>query len=487
MTSAQIRQATAALGDIPGFHSIEIARRVTPEQRTEFRNDLRRQGHDVAIRMLRKGGAMVLPESEVTYPIIYLRVTDECTTNRIGVQRPRWTATRMAGKYGRVFLTADNRFFDDYILRTGIVVATGNRSHRDPEGLMMVTVDHLVGEDHLIGETTLATMTDITGASSRFLSQQDINNTQLVVIHSDKRQFTAQQRIGGRLYQFDVTENYGAKLRPIWISWTCFFVCNAMTCVLGLTWLHRGHAELMRRNQQLETEAEQRIVAQRNLQGMLDFREHERELIAHEIHDGFVQNVIGAQMISQTLLKMIRDDQPELRKQTNFVVSVLLDAIREARRTINYLKPRVVDEVGLVAALEIAVAEDAKKHEFTTKLSRPANFPRLPLLAERILYRSIREGVRNARQHSGRSSARVSLTFDSEKIAIEIADDGIGFQPDEVPSDRFGLSGMRCRIEMIQGKLDIQSSESGTMLTIRIPLNVDVPEVPENAHLLVYD
>jgi len=254
---------------------------------------------------------------------------------------------------------------------------------------------------------------------------------------------------------------------------------------MGLTWLQRGRIELMQRNQDLEVEIERRVALQKHLQATIDFREHERELIAHEIHDGFVQDIIGAQMFAESSLSQTDQDSP-VRQKTKAIAELLQNAITEARKTIDYLKPRVVDEVGLVAALHGSIEYDIENYNFHTELHCEDGLPRFPILVERMLYRIIRESVSNSRQHSGCNEATVRLFVDTEHIVAEISDDGFGFDQKRVRSDSFGLPGIRQRIEMLNGRMELESSRHGTKVLVEVPRNFEPPTMPPNGSLSLH-
>ena len=258
-----------------------------------------------------------------------------------------------------------------------------------------------------------------------------------------------------------------------------FLACNALACLIGVTWLQRGRAELVERNRELEREIARRRAMEKHLQATIDFREHKRELIAHEIHDGFVQDVIGAQMFAEAATAQADPDSP-VQKHAEAISELLGNSINEARKTIDYLKPRVVDEVGLVAALRDSLDHDHKNYDFHTDFRCDDTLPRFPILIERMLYRIIREAISNARQHSGCDRATVSLSADAERIVAEVVDEGVGFDEDSVRSDSFGLPGIRQRVEMLNGQFMLNSSEFGTKIVVEIPSDLDPPDLPTN-------
>jgi len=261
------------------------------------------------------------------------------------------------------------------------------------------------------------------------------------------------------------------------IPWFVFLIGTVLTCLAAFVF-HRHDLSASRQlNQRLEEEIARRTTSQRYLQAMLDFREQERDLIAHEIHDGFVQEVIGAQMYVESLQRMVEDKDDAIRDRVSQISDLLTDAIDEARRTIDFLKPRVVDEVGLVAALHSAVADDQKKYDFKANLHCTTDFPRLPLLAERMLFRMIREAISNVRRHAEVDTAEIWLGCDEDRIIAEVIDQGIGFDIDSVPVKCFGLDGMKERGRFLNGTVTVVSNSRGTKVQIEVPIDLDADVV----------
>ena len=93
------------------------------------------------------------------------------------------------------------------------------------------------------------------------------------------------------------------------------------------------------------------------LKRLLDLQERERRLLAYEIHDGFIQDLVGAKMLLESVLPSLTADQPGLREQMAMVESVLRKAIGEGRRMISNLRPMVIDESGILAAIEYLISE----------------------------------------------------------------------------------------------------------------------------------
>jgi signal transduction histidine kinase len=143
----------------------------------------------------------------------------------------------------------------------------------------------------------------------------------------------------------------------------------------------------------------------------------------------------------------------------------------EARRLISGVRPPILDESGVVAAIAHLVHEErpgpGPKVEFQSKVT----FNRLAPVMENSIYRIAQEGMANACKHSKSAKVRVSLVQRGDRVRIEIRDWGIGFEPKAAGEDRFGLEGIRERARLLGGRSSIRSGPGkGTRITVELPL-----------------
>lgn len=207
----------------------------------------------------------------------------------------------------------------------------------------------------------------------------------------------------------------------------------------------------------------------RALRRLLDTNERDRRLIAYEIHDGVVQDMTGALMFMQTGLSLVpseTDGHQELRRGTQF----LSNAIGEIRRLLNGLRPLSLEQGGVIAALDDLVTRMADE-EFMVDFHHDVQFDRLAPSLEMAIYRTVQEGVNNARKHSEASRARVRIKQDDKTIQLQVADKGCGFDPAKVDPRRCGLSGIYERASLLGGTAQIESSPGkGTKIVVSLPL-----------------
>src|SRR5690554_4743677 len=193
----------------------------------------------------------------------------------------------------------------------------------------------------------------------------------------------------------------------------------------------------------------------------------ERERLARDIHDTIAQDLTGMVMLAQ---RARQETDATARKA---LLEQLEDSAREAltdtRALVADSAPAALD-AGLVAALERLVSRFQQETGIPVALD--ADGAGLDRPAEVVVLRCTQEALSNVRKHSGATTARVALSHGT----LTISDTGRGFDP-AAPTNGYGLSGMRDRLALVGGSLDVASGASGTTLTITLPL-AELVEAP---------
>jgi len=207
----------------------------------------------------------------------------------------------------------------------------------------------------------------------------------------------------------------------------------------------------------------------RALRRLLDTNEQDRQLIAYEIHDGVVQDMTGALMFLQTGLSLVpteTDGHQELSRGTQLLSS----GIAEIRRLLNGLRPLSLEQGGVIAALDDIVTRMLEEG-MVVDFQYDVDFERLAPSLEMAIYRTVQEGVNNARKHSGTKRVKVSMQQEGKTILLNIMDQGCGFDPNKVDPRRCGLSGIYERARLLGGRAKIESSlGQGTTISVSLPL-----------------
>jgi signal transduction histidine kinase len=234
-------------------------------------------------------------------------------------------------------------------------------------------------------------------------------------------------------------------------------------------------ALLLDTERQLRT-AHERAHAQREMLGrVIDAQEAERARVARDLHDQIGQSLtsvlLGLRLVDGTLSR----DAPDLddaRAHTAEVRALVAQALDEVRRLAFDLRPTVLDDVGLVAALR-RLARGHTEHggvPIRVTLVELDDDTRLPPEIETVVYRVVQEALTNVARHAEASHAEVELIASGHRVRATVADDGVGFGVDDDLLGSLGLAGMRERASLVGGRLEIISGPGeGTTVVLEVP------------------
>ena len=195
---------------------------------------------------------------------------------------------------------------------------------------------------------------------------------------------------------------------------------------------------------------------------ILQAQEAERHRLARELHDEAAQ-ALTSLIVRLRLLE--RANNPEEAQQRVAELRELTAlALEDVRRVALDLRPTILDDLGLGPALEWRVDEFNRLGEVTARLSIRGLSQRLPSEMELIFYRTGQEALSNVMKHANATSVHVELWTAEDQVHLRIQDDGRGFEPGETMHSYrpgLGLLGMRERLGMIGGNLQMQSAPGG--------------------------
>jgi len=207
------------------------------------------------------------------------------------------------------------------------------------------------------------------------------------------------------------------------------------------------------------------------LRQLLESHDRERQLIAYEIHDGFAQQLAAAISHLQACAQAEDPNPEDLVKVCDTALGLLRQCSAEARRLMTGLRPPVLDESGIAAAVrdlvDAANARGGPKVEFHSQIKSG----RLEPLLENAVYRIIQECLTNARRYSKSDRVRIELVQEESRLRLTSTDWGIGFDPAAVDKGCFGLEGIRERSRLLGGHTVITSAPGkGTRVVVELPL-----------------
>jgi PAS domain S-box-containing protein len=197
----------------------------------------------------------------------------------------------------------------------------------------------------------------------------------------------------------------------------------------------------------------------------------ERQRLARELHDSVSQALYGIGLGARTARTLLDRDGPPDRvaEWLEYVLSLAESGLTEMRALIFELRPESLESEGLIAALEKQAAALRARYEISLNATWGEE-PDLPLETKEALYRIVQEALHNTVKHARASRAYLKLECDAQGVALEVYDDGVGFDPGGDFSGHLGLKSMRERASRLGGTLRVESAPGeGTSIRVRIP------------------
>lgn len=201
-------------------------------------------------------------------------------------------------------------------------------------------------------------------------------------------------------------------------------------------------------------------------------REDERTGIAREIHDELGQQLTVLKMDISWLTKKLDTDKPEIREKLDGLIEMVDNTVKSVRRISSELRPSLLDDLGLPAAIEWHAQEFMKRTGLVIETDIEQKEVPLPGKLAITLFRVFQESLTNVARHANASKIHVSLKMEQHRLLMEVVDNGQGFLPGDIESKKtLGILGMKERIAIIKGEYDIQSSPGkGTRVKVSVPL-----------------
>jgi signal transduction histidine kinase len=213
----------------------------------------------------------------------------------------------------------------------------------------------------------------------------------------------------------------------------------------------------------------QGVEAER-LQQQVEIGEQERRRWAQELHDDALQGLAAIRISLATALQSEGEDRADrIEAAAKETVDRLESQITDLSRLINDLRPAALERLGLAGALEALAEESSARGQVKIETEIDIDGV-LSREEERIAYRLVQEALNNVVKHSSATSSRVTARLADHTLEIIVEDDGCGFDPGSVKDGR-GLLGMRERIELLGGEIDVRSEpQGGTRISARVPV-----------------
>lgn len=227
--------------------------------------------------------------------------------------------------------------------------------------------------------------------------------------------------------------------------------------------------------QRVEEEISRRdALRQEFLQRIVETQEEERMRIARELHDELGQVLTGLAVGLRGV--QTSTDNPELRQQLSLLEEMATQALNDMRHLVNELRPALLDDIGLSAALRHHVDNFIALTDIETSLTLCKTCDDLHHNIKTTLFRVLQESLTNIARHAQATQAWVDMSCDERQVTLQIKDNGTGFDPVEILGGEthtaWGLMGIQERAKLVDGKVEIHSEAGkGATVIITVPKN----------------
>jgi PAS domain S-box-containing protein len=207
---------------------------------------------------------------------------------------------------------------------------------------------------------------------------------------------------------------------------------------------------------------------------ILSLEADERRRIARELHDSLGQYLTSLK-INLDLLSQAANEKKKAALLSE-CVQITEQSLKETRTISHLLHPPLLDEAGLASAIRWYVDGFGQRSGIKASLDVPSDLRRFRRDVETALFRVVQEALTNVHRHSGASAVHIRLEVDDEQVWLEVKDNGKGIPEERLHAlesgsgNGVGLAGMRERIREFDGSLSIESSNSGTLLKVSVPM-----------------
>jgi signal transduction histidine kinase len=398
--------------------------------------------------------------------------------------------SRSVGSQRSYLLTGDGRFFDNYEKHVADVQPRLERlrlayADSDPDLAEVRTLHVLIGKRLADLAMILAIQKTQGTAAAVSLVKTSVGSDTGDAINDVLEQLRDREYL-----EHSAAEEHWSKTltlsRWIAVSGTIFnMLLVGVAARLVYMDIHRRAlqtAQLRDQKLRLEREAEERnrelVDLSTHLQSVA---ERERAALARELHDEMGGLLVGARMDISWAEQHLSTDDPDVKQRLHRVQQNLAAGVDLKRRIIEELRPTLLDNVGLFAALRWQLKVTCGNAGIECVESFPVEEPKFTSEAAIALFRIAQEAFTNIVKHSAAKSMDITLDIDGDVVLMQISDDGRGVTAAGLAaSGSHGLVSMRHRVRALGGLLDLRSpSSGGTILLVRIPAAKAVQGIAE--------
>lgn len=265
-----------------------------------------------------------------------------------------------------------------------------------------------------------------------------------------------------------IHRNYTISGKVIWCEWFNSVSKDEDGNVVAIMSLVKDITERKAVEEKIKYTTEQLHQLTAHLQTI---REEERKKIGREIHDELGQQLTAIKMDTVWIDKQIPADTIAIKDKLQNILTLLNGSHQSVRKILNELRPAVLDDNGLLEALQWQGRQFTESTGIPMHFSSNQNSIKLPQETATCIFRVYQESLTNIMRYAGAGEVVSSLNTVNDRIILSIEDDGKGFDVEAVQSKKsFGLLGMKERVHSLNGKIDLVSSPgNGTKIVISLP------------------
>lgn len=222
------------------------------------------------------------------------------------------------------------------------------------------------------------------------------------------------------------------------------------------------------------------LEKQELLRNLIDVQEQEKQFLCQEFHDGLIQYAFGSMLLLESCRANLAN--PAVPTHLDTAISNLRRGIEDGRRVIRGVRPAVLDDSDLQAAVDDLVGQYENSGIQVICRCDP-QIGRFSEAIQTTVYRVAQEALNNAKKYSGTDVVRIELAKVNGELRLEIRDFGCGFDVESARKKGFGLRGMTERVRLLGGEFTIESErDSGSVIKVRLPIGGE-PARPEGPPL----
>jgi two-component system NarL family sensor kinase len=275
--------------------------------------------------------------------------------------------------------------------------------------------------------------------------------------------------VGTGLYLDDIQATMQTLDRQVSLN-----VTTTMLWIAGIAALCLGVVSatglLLNLSEHRVAEAKLRLLARQVVQS----QEEERGHLARELHDGTSQTLVSAKLLIESAVDALERARQDAPPALGKALQRLNESLSEVRRISHRLRPALLDTLGLPAALERLAAEFGEEGAVDAAVAVEGSPRELPEEVKTALFRVTQEALTNVRKHAQARQVRIALDFADDRVRLEVADDGVGFDVEAMqldPKRGIGLRNMRERVASVGGRLEMRSGNGGTTIVADVPVH----------------